>query len=268
MNILVLCDLEGAAGVVDFHTQTYDNTRYNDQAKNLSTLEINALVDGALEGGADQVIVLDGHGSGGINIELIHYEARVMFGRPLVSAWDLGIDFKAMFLYGHHAMENTPAGVLCHSWSSRDISNCWLNGELIGEIGFNIARAGEAGVPTAYISGDRAAIDEATEYVGNIEGVVVKEGLSRTAALTLSPAKARDLIREGCKACDGPHRRVRPVQRSGSLHLCHGVSGRVQRRVKGLPPRRRAGRYPHRQNNRRYARRNRGKKINVRLAAR
>lgn len=199
MNILVLCDLEGAAGVVDFRTQTYDNTRYNDQAKNLSTLEVNAVVDGARDSGADQVIVLDGHGSGGINIEMIHYDAKVMFGRPLVSAWDLGVDFDAMFLYGHHAMENTPAGVLCHSWSSRAISNCWLNGEPIGEIGFNIAHAGEAGVPTAFISGDRAAIDEAREYVENIEGVVVKEGLSRTAALTLSPAKARDLIRKGAE---------------------------------------------------------------------
>lgn len=215
MNIMVLCDLEGAAGVVDFHTQTYDETRYNDQAKNLSTLEVNALVDGALEGGAEQVIVLDGHGSGGINIELIHYEARVMFGRPLVSAWDLGIDFDAMFLYGHHAMENTPAGVLCHSWSSRAISNCWLNGELIGEIGFNIANAGEAGVPTAFISGDRAAVDEARAYVGNIEGVIVKEGLSRTAALTLSPAKARDLIREGAKKAMGRIGEFEPYRVAG-----------------------------------------------------
>lgn len=215
MNIMVLCDLEGAAGVVDFQTQTYDNTRYNDQAKNLSTLEINALVDGALEGGAEHVIVLDGHGSGGINIELIHYEARVMFGRPLVSAWDLGIDFDAMFLYGHHAMENTPGGVLCHSWSSRAISNCWLNGELIGEIGFNIANAGEAGVPTAFISGDRAAVDEAREYVGNIESVVVKEGLSRTAALTLSPAKARDLIREGAKRTMGRIGEFEPYRVAG-----------------------------------------------------
>ena len=156
-----------------------------------------------MEGGATDPIVLDGHGSGGINIEHIHREARVIYGRPRGSAWEMGLTFEAQFLYGHHAMENTPDGVLCHSWSSRSIANCWLNDELIGEIGFNIAHAGEVGVPTVFISGDRAAVDEARRYVPDIEGVVVKEGLSRTAALTLSPAKARDLLRERARKAMG-----------------------------------------------------------------
>ena len=64
-------------------------------------------------------------------------------------------------------------------------------------------RAGEEGVPTIFLSGDRAAVDEARCYVPDIEGIVVKEGLSRTAALTLSPAKAQDLIREGARKAIG-----------------------------------------------------------------
>ena len=203
MRILILCDLEGTAGVVDFKTQTYDGGRDNEQAKYLATLEINALIDGAMEGGATDPIVLDGHGSGGINIEHIHREARVIYGRPRGSAWEMGLTFEAQFLYGHHAMENTPDGVLCHSWSSRSIANCWLNDELIGEIGFNMAHAGEVGVPTVFVSGDRAAVDEARHYVPAIEGVVVKEGLSRTAALSFSPTKARDLIQEGARKAMG-----------------------------------------------------------------
>ena len=90
----------------------------------------------------------------------IHREARVIFGRPRGSVWEMGLTFVAQFLYGHHAMDNTPNGVLCHSWSSRSIANCWLNDELIGEIGFNMAHAGEVGVPTVFVSGDRAAVDE------------------------------------------------------------------------------------------------------------
>ena len=50
-----------------------------------------------------------------------------------------------------------------------------------------MAHAGEVGVPTVFVSGDRAAVDEAQRYVPDIEGIVVKEGLSRTGALTLSP---------------------------------------------------------------------------------
>lgn len=210
MRIFILCDLEGTAGVVDFKTQTYAGGRDNEQAKYLATLEINALIDGTIEGGATDIIVLDGHGSGGINIEHIHSKARVMFGRPLSSVWEMGLTFDAQFLYGHHAMDNTPNGVLCHSWSSRDIANCWLNDELIGEIGLNIAHAGEVGVPTVFVSGDRAAVDEAHRYVPDIEGVVVKEGLSRTGALTLSPTKARDLVREGAQKAMGQIGEIAP----------------------------------------------------------
>jgi len=199
VKIYVLCDLEGAAGVVDFHTQTYADTKYNEQARTLATLELNALVDGALEGGATEVIVLDGHGSGGLDIAQVHPEAKVMYGRPLPRGWGLDRGFAAQFLYGHHAMNNVPTGVLCHSWSSRTIANCWLNGELIGEIGVNVALAGYFGMPTAFVSGDRAAVEEAQRYVPDIEGVIVKEGLSRTSALTLAPAKARTLIREGAR---------------------------------------------------------------------
>lgn len=210
MKIYVLCDLEGAAGVVDFHTQTYADTKYNEQARTLATLELNALVDGALEGGATEVIVLDGHGSGGLDIAQVHPEAKVLYGRPLPKGYGLERSFAALFLYGHHAMNNVPTGVLCHSWSSRTIANCWLNGELIGEIGVNVALAGYFGVPTVFISGDRAAVEEAQRYVPDIEGVIVKEGLSRTSALTLAPAKARTLIREGARRAMGKVGTLKP----------------------------------------------------------
>ncbi len=182
MKIYVLCDLEGTAGVVDFEKQSYSDAKYNEQAKRLATLEINALVDGALAGGATEIIVLDGHGSGGLDIEKVHIEAKVMMGRPISVPWGMDDSVDALFLYGHHAMANTEKGVLCHSWSSRTIANCWLNGELVGEIGFNMAIAGSLGIPTVFISGDEAAIAEARRYTPGIEGVIVKWGVSRTSA--------------------------------------------------------------------------------------
>ncbi|MBC8456940.1 MAG: M55 family metallopeptidase [Deltaproteobacteria bacterium] len=197
MKIYVLCDLEGTAGVVDFEKQSYSDAKYNEQAKRLATLEINALVDGALAGGAKEIIVLDGHGSGGLDIEKVHIEAKVMMGRPISAPWEMDKSVDALFLYGHHAMANTEKGVLCHSWSSRTIANCWLNSELVGEIGFNMAIAGSLGIPTVFISGDEAAIAEARRYAPGIGSVIVKWGVSRTSAITLAPMKARQLIQEG-----------------------------------------------------------------------
>ena len=134
MRIFILGDLEGAAGVVDFHQQTYSDAKYYEQAKRLSTLEVNALVDGVLEGGAQEVWFLDGHGPGGIDYELMHPEVQMIIGRPISAPWGLDESFDAFLLYGHHSMGNTERGVLCHSWSSRTIANCWLNGELMGRL--------------------------------------------------------------------------------------------------------------------------------------
>jgi D-amino peptidase len=53
-------------------------------------------------------------------------------------------------------------------------------------------------------------VEEAQAYVPDIEGVVVKEGLSRTSALTLAPAKARTLIREGARRAMGLVGKIRP----------------------------------------------------------
>jgi D-amino peptidase len=198
MKIYILCDLEGTAGVVDFETQTYGGAKYIEDSRRLATLELNALVDGCIDGGADEIIVLDGHGSGGLTYELLHPEAKLIMGRPM-SDYGLDDSFDAMMLYGHHAMNNVPNGVLCHSWSSKQIDNCWLNGELVGEIGFNMAFAGEYGVPTIFVSGDRATLEESRRYVPNIEGVETKVGMSRTSAICLAPEKSRQLHRRGGK---------------------------------------------------------------------
>lgn len=196
MKVYILGDLEGAATIVDFEDQTYKSGKYYHDSKRLSTLEINALIDGVIDGGATDVIFLDGHGPGGIDYELIHAEAKMIIGRPITAPWELDQTFDAFLLYGHHSMANTPRGVLCHSWSSRSIANCWLNGELIGEIGFNMAIAGSFGIPTIFVSGDDTAIDEAKKYVPEIVSVETKVGISRTSAISISPIKSRQLHRE------------------------------------------------------------------------
>ena len=103
--------------------------------------------------------------------------------------------------------------------------------DLEGTAGVNMAHAGEVGVPTVFVSGDRAAVDEARRYVPDIEGVVVKEGLSRTGALTLSPTKARDLIREGALKAMGRIGEIAPYTISSPYVFAtlRGGQGETQR---------------------------------------
>ncbi|NOH01809.1 MAG: M55 family metallopeptidase [Chloroflexi bacterium] len=207
MKIYVICDLEGVAGVVDHRQQCWFDGEYYKQARKLATLELNALVEGALEGGATEIVAWDGHGNfpGGLDVELLHPECKLVMGAGDGGPAGLDASFDAVFQLGLHSMAGTTRAVLSHSFMP-DITACWINGLKVGEIGMNCATAGQFGVPTVFISGDRAAVEEARALVPDIEGVIVKEGIASEARglaqapmISLSPQKACTLIREGAR---------------------------------------------------------------------
>jgi D-amino peptidase len=149
-----------------------------------------------MEAGADEILVLDGHGPGGIDPELLHEEALLLAGKE--RAKDLGMDssFDALFFVGQHAMNLTPEADLCHTYSSRGTYRMLLNGEEIGELGMRVVLAGRYGFPLALVTGDDKACAEALALVGDVETAAVKRSTSRQSAISLHPVKARELIRE------------------------------------------------------------------------
>lgn len=205
MKIYVVCDLEGVAGVADFEKQCLEDGKYYQQAIRIATLELNALVEGALEGGATEVYAWPGHGAfpGGIDVEDLHPECRLVMHAGDEGPVGFDESFDAMLQCGLHAMAGAENGVLSHSFMPF-MRNVWLNGVKIGEIGMNIATFGELGIPSLFISGDQAAVDEAKALVPDIEGAVVKWGLeekhrlgclSVRKAISLSPVKAQEIIK-------------------------------------------------------------------------
>ena len=62
MKIYMVTDLEGVGGVVRNEQASGEGSEY-EVARSLLTKEVNAAVQGALDGGADEVLVLDGHGA-------------------------------------------------------------------------------------------------------------------------------------------------------------------------------------------------------------
>jgi D-amino peptidase len=209
VKVYIVCDIEGVAGVVDFKLQCMTEGRYYDQATRMATLELNALVEGVLEGGATEVYAWPGHGAfpGGINVELLHPECRLVMHAG--DAGPVGYDesFDAMFLCGLHAMAGADGGVLSHSFTPL-IENLWLNGLKMGEVGLNMASFGDRGIPTVFLSGDEAAVKESQALVPRIEGAIVKWGLeekeklgalSVRKAVSLSPEKAWETIRDAAR---------------------------------------------------------------------
>ena len=199
-RVVMMTDLEGVAGVVSFEPQAYADGRYNEEARVLLTGEINAAVEGLLAADVEEILVIDGHGSGGVVFEALHPAAKLMHGRPtaprevqnrIIETYD------AAMLVGQHAMAGVPNGNLAHTQSSRSIDAITLNGTPIGETAQFALYCGGLGVPTIFLSGDDAACCEAESLIPGMTMVAVKQGLSRNAAISLSAVEARRLIREG-----------------------------------------------------------------------
>ena len=156
MKIYIMTDLEGPAGVNRWIQTREGETPEKLAAMRLLTAEVNVAVEGIHQADPEaDVIVYDGHGTGGIVFEEISPRARiVMHGQGMKIPCSLDPTFDGLMFVGQHAMAGTPNAPLCHSYSSRRVEHYKLNGRFIGEIGCLAAIAGAMGVPTIFLSGD------------------------------------------------------------------------------------------------------------------
>ncbi len=200
MKVYVSCDMEGISGVVA-GKQTGGSGEEYKRAQKLMTAEVNAAIEGAVSGGASEILVNDSHGNmRNILIEELNPSAQLISGSPKPLSMMQGIDssFDAAFLIGYHAQAGTAYSVLDHSYSGI-VYQVSLNGRPLGETGLNAALAGYFGVPVVLVSGDKLLVEEATALLGTVEGVAVKESYGRYAAKCLVPEAARALIREAAQ---------------------------------------------------------------------
>jgi D-amino peptidase len=199
MKIYIMTDLEGPAGVNLWSQAREGETPGKAAAMKLLTGEVNAAIDGIHDASPDaEVVVLDGHGTGGLLFEQLHPAARcILHGRGLRAPFGLDPGFDAVFFVGQHAMAGTPDAPLCHTYSSRHIEHYKLNGAFIGEIGCFAAMAGMYDIPTVFLSGDDKACAEAAALIPGIITVPTKQGMGIELALHLSVQRAREDIRAG-----------------------------------------------------------------------
>lgn len=200
MKIYISSDMEGVGGIV--HSDQTDSTHAEyARCRKLMTAEVNAAVEGALKGGATEVLVNDSHGGmRNILIEELNPEAILLSGATKRFSMMAGIDhaFDGVFFTGYHARAGSSFANLDHTWDGpRVVQNIWINGIEVGETGLNAALAGYFGVPVVLLTGDQTACAQAKELLGaDLETVAVKEALGRASAKNLHPTKAHALIRD------------------------------------------------------------------------
>jgi len=233
VKVIMITDMEGVDGIWDSEQQCMPNKSPRwEESRKLLTGEINAAVDGLLEGGATEVVVWDGHASGANLSTLdIHPKAKLLSGPGVPSSAIVDSSYSAEIFIGQHAMAGADKAVLAHSESSEGIQNYWVNGLRVGEIGLEVMHAGAFGVPDIMLAGDTAACLEIKALVPNAECAEVKSGVSRTGGYSLSHPAACALIREKAALAIRHLSEYKPYKVSSPVEL------KIEYTTRGVPAR-------------------------------
>ena len=221
LKIYISADMEGIAGVVtgeQLGPQGFEYARFRE----FMTQEVNAAIEGALSGGATQIVVSDSHGNGqNLLIEKLPSNVWIVRSWPRPLGMMQGIDetFAGAIFIGYHTGTTNLQGVRAHTLSSARLTDVRLKGVSVSEAGINAAIAGHFNVPVIMVSGDDAVVKETTALLGNIEGAIVKYASGFHSARTMTPQAASVVIREKAQRAVQRLREFKPYKLNAPIEL-------------------------------------------------
>ncbi|WP_210366580.1 M55 family metallopeptidase [Bacillus sp. REN3] len=211
MKIYISVDMEGITGLVD-HTHVDPSKHNYERGRRIMTQEANQVIQTAFDTGCKEVVVNDSHSKmNNLLIEELHPETQLITGdvKPLSMVEGLDSSFAGAIFTGYHARAST-MGVMSHSMIF-GVRHMYINDVQIGELGFNAYVAGYYGVPVIMVAGDDGAAIEAEDLIPYVTTAIVKESISRSAAKSLTPEKARQLLAKKTEYAIKNRDKVKPL---------------------------------------------------------
>lgn len=208
MNIFVITDLEGVWGVTSIDYMEKDSELYN-KACDYLTDELLFVGKEFRKNGADVIYYLDGHGGYGTNIRTERLPDYMV--KKDIDGWveflkEGKIDFQIDL--GSHARAGTIGGFLDHTFNSKENFSYKINGIEQSELSVHALIAGIYNVPSVLCIGDKAATEQAKEYIPEIIGVPVKEAEIRNECVLYDDYKER--ISKGVSEAVKIYKTVKP----------------------------------------------------------
>lgn len=212
MKVFISVDMEGTSGLERLE-EIFRGLPGFDRFRRLMAGDANAVVQGAIDAGADEIVVSDSHGYM-CNINPDDLVPGVQLKRGMRRQWcqlkGLDSSFDVVLLVGYHAKAGSDA-ILAHTWITgfRDVR---VNGQSVPEPSLNAYLAGAFGVPVAMLSGDDVVAREAAPVLGDIEYAQVKRSTGFFSGEHLQLPDARRLLRETASRAVRLAPRLAPVR--------------------------------------------------------
>ena len=199
MKLFLSTDFEGVSGIVAWEQIIEGNSEY-EQGRRLLTNEVNAVISGALEGGAKEFVINDSHHyMHNLHPQELLGKATLITGKhkPMYMMEGLDSSFDGICFVGYHGSIGAQQAVLSHTYNPGAIWEVRINGDVVGESAINALVATHYNVPIILISGDEATVQEAQNIAPNAEKVIVKQSLGRFAAAHIHPTVACEMLQKG-----------------------------------------------------------------------
>jgi D-amino peptidase len=199
MRIFISVDMEGTSGLERLE-EIFRGLPGFDRFRRMMAGDTNAVIQGAIDGGADEIVVSDSHGYM-CNLYPADLASGVQLKRGMRRRWCQmktidSTQFEAALLIGYHAKAGTTEAILAHTWITgfRDVR---VNGHSVPEPSLNTWLAGAFGIPVVMLSGDDFVIEQARPVLGDdVEYAEVKRSTGFFSGEHLPLDESRRLLRE------------------------------------------------------------------------
>ena len=189
MKVYISADIEGITGTTVWSETELNAPDYLQFQKQM-TKEVLAAIEGAVAGGATEILIKDAHDSArNILIEELPENVKIIRGwtqEPMCMVAGLDESFDRAIFIGYHSEGGSEKNPLAHTLSL--LADIKINGEYASEFLINTYAAALYNVPVAFVSGDQALTEHIARYNENIVTFATKEGIG-AATVNVSPKK-------------------------------------------------------------------------------
>jgi len=205
LKVLLLYDMEGVTGATSYkHTVFAHKAEYEEGRKSL-TADVNAAIAGLKAGGASEIVVVDGHGSGNSAAPDV-FEDQLVAPAKMISrnrSFDIYMDsydhsFDAVVAVAMHAGAGNEVGFLSHTYTLEDVQYK-VNGIPFNESMILAMGAARFKIPLIMVSGDDQLEKEVRRNLAWVKYATVKHAVSRSQAELLSREEASRRIQNAAR---------------------------------------------------------------------
>ena len=200
MKLLISSDMEGTCGITSWCETDKGQDLYEHFRLQMSK-ECGAACEGAVAGGATDILVKDAHDSARhIDPNYLPEQARILRGwarHPFSMMAGLDESFDGVMFTGYHSAAEMDTNPLSHTMNTQN-NYVKINGELCPELMLNSLTASYVGVPVYMLTGDKGLCDWMKAHCPGTTVVPVSEGIG-SASISLHPQVAIKRIREAAQ---------------------------------------------------------------------